>query len=71
VLTIGAQGELALNDEPLGAADLPGRMKARLAADSRKVVFFDVADGARYGAVVRVMDLVKGAGGRLAIVTKD
>ena len=36
-----------------------------------KVVFFDVADGARYGAVVRVMDLVKGAGGALAIVTRD
>jgi biopolymer transport protein TolR len=71
VLKIGAQGDLALNDEPVTAADLPARMKTRLHADSRKVVFFDVADQARYGAVVRVMDLVKGVGGRLAIVTRD
>jgi biopolymer transport protein TolR len=71
VLKVGAQGQLFLNDEPLAAADLALRMKARLAADRRKVVFFDVADQARYGAVVRVMDLVKGAGGRLAIVTRD
>jgi biopolymer transport protein TolR len=71
VLAIGDQGELALNGEPIAAGDLAAKMKLRLTATARKVVFFDVADRARYGAVVRVMDVVKGAGGTLAIVTRE
>jgi biopolymer transport protein TolR len=71
VLKIGAQGELALNDVPVAPGELEEKVRGRLLATSRKVVFFDVADGARYGSVVRVMDLVKGAGGGLAIVTRD
>ena len=36
------------------------------------MVFFDVDDDARYGAVVRYMDVVRGAGARtLGIVTRD
>ncbi len=71
VLKIGAGGELTLDEQPVGAAELAGKVTQRLAADAGKVVFFDVDDGARYGAVVQVMDLVKGVGGRLALVTRD
>jgi biopolymer transport protein ExbD len=71
VLEVGPQGQLTLNDVPVLAADLVPTIRQRLLISRRKVVFFDVADQARYDTVVRVMDLVKGAGGQLAIVTRD
>jgi biopolymer transport protein ExbD len=72
VLKIGAQGELLLNSEPVTPESLPGRVRQRLARDGQGAVLFDVDDDARYGQVIRFMDLVKGAGARtLAIVTKD
>jgi biopolymer transport protein TolR len=72
VLKIGPQGQLSLDAETVTPANLRQVMGQRLARDTDKVVFFDVDPDARYGAVIRFMDIVKGAGARkLAIVSKD
>jgi biopolymer transport protein TolR len=72
VLKIGPQGQLSLNDQPVEPAALRQRIAQRLASDPHKVVFFDIDDDARYGAVVRFLDLARGAGARaLAIVARD
>ena len=72
VLKIGAQGELLLDSQPITAAALPEKVKERLARDGQSAVFFEVDDDARYGVVIRFMDIVKGAGATtLAIVTKE
>jgi biopolymer transport protein TolR len=72
VLKIGAQGTLDLDGRRVEAADLPRTVMARLRRDGQRVVFFEADGEARYGVVVKVMDLVKGAGVEtLAILTKD
>jgi biopolymer transport protein ExbD len=72
VVKVGARGELEVNGEPVPPAALAARVRARLAQDPSRAVFFDASDGASYGAVVRAMDIAKGAGATtLAIVTKD
>jgi biopolymer transport protein ExbD len=72
VLKIGPEGQLTLNDQPVEPAALKQRIAQRLAADAHKVVFFDIDDDARYGAVVRFLDLARGAGARaLAIVARE
>jgi biopolymer transport protein TolR len=72
VLKVGPQGQLSLDAETVTPANLRQVMGQRLARDADKVVFFDVDPDARYGAVIRFMDIVKGAGARkLAIVSKD
>jgi biopolymer transport protein TolR len=72
VLKIGPQGQLSLDAETVTPGNLRQVINQRLARDADKVVFFDVDPEARYGAVIRFMDIVKGAGARkLAIVSKD
>jgi biopolymer transport protein TolR len=72
VLKIGPAGQLSLDAHTVTPAELRAVMRARLARDADKVVFFEVDDEARYGAVMRFMDVVKGAGAsKLAIVSKD
>jgi biopolymer transport protein TolR len=72
VLKVDREGQLSLDARTIPPADLREVMIQRLGRDADKVVFFEVDDDARYGAVVRFMDVVKGAGARkLAIVTKD
>ena len=72
VLKIGPGGELSLDAETVTPQKLREVMRARLSRDAGKLVIFDVDDDAHYGAVVRFMDIVKGAGARtLAIVTRE
>jgi biopolymer transport protein TolR len=72
VLKVGPEGQLTLGPDPVEPPDLREVITKRLASASQKVVFFDVDDDARYGAVVRYMDIVRGAGARtLGIVTRD
>jgi biopolymer transport protein TolR len=72
VLKVGPEGQLTLGETPVPPADLRAIIGKRLESASQKVVFFDVDDDARYGAVVRYMDIVRGAGARtLGIVTRD
>ena len=72
VLKVGPEGQLTLGEDPVAPAELRAVIGKRLQSASQKVVFFDVDDDARYGAVVRYMDIVRGAGARtLGIVTRD
>jgi len=72
VLKVGPQGQLTLGQDGVEPANLREVIQKRLGSASEKVVFFDVDDDARYGAVVRYMDVVRGAGARtLGIVTRD
>jgi biopolymer transport protein TolR len=71
VLKIDAHGTVTLGDRRVEAADLPRAVMAHVQGRP-SLVFFEADGEARYGAVVRVMDLVKGAGVEtLAILTKD
>jgi biopolymer transport protein TolR len=72
VLKVGPEGQLTLGTDKVEPVDLRDVIRKRLESASQKVVFFDVDDDARYGAVVRYMDVVRGAGARtLGIVTRD
>jgi biopolymer transport protein TolR len=72
VLKVGPQGQLTLGQDGVEPPNLREVIRKRLESASEKVVFFDVDDDARYGAVVRYMDVVRGAGARtLGIVTRD
>jgi biopolymer transport protein TolR len=72
ILKVDAKGQLTLGEDTVQPNDLRAVIGKRLEAAGQKVVFFDVDDDARYGAVVRYMDIVRGAGARtLGIVTKD
>ena len=72
VLKVGPQGQLTLGQDGVEPTNLREVIRKRLESASQKVVFFDVDDDARYGAVVRYMDVVRGAGARtLGIVTRD
>lgn len=72
VVRLDREGNLSLGGEPLALAGLAARVAERLAHARRKLVFFDIDDGANYGRAVKVMDLCKGAGAKtLGIVTRD
>jgi biopolymer transport protein TolR len=65
-----ANRELTVCGEPVQADGLAAALAARLRADRQKVVFFKAEDQARYGEVVRLMDLARGSGAKtLAVVT--
>lgn len=61
-VAIGKGGVVTINDQEVNKIDLAQRLKERLDRKREKVVFVDFDDEARYGDVVSVMDLVKGAG---------
>jgi biopolymer transport protein ExbD len=72
VVRLDAAGALSISGEPTAAEALPSRVAERLVHDRKKIVFFDVDDGASYGRAVKLMDVCKGAGAKtIGIVTRD
>jgi biopolymer transport protein TolR len=70
VVELTAKRELTVNGEPVQPEALAATLAERLRADRQKVVFFKAEDQARYGEVVRFMDVARGAGARtLAVVS--
>jgi len=70
VVSLAADGRVALGNEAIAFEAVPAAIAERLAHDRRKVVFFRIDDHARYGRAVKLMDLCKGAGAStLGIVT--
>jgi biopolymer transport protein TolR len=70
VISLAADGTIALGSEPVALEALAGAVAERIAHDRQKVVFFHIDDHARYGRAVKLMDLCKGAGAStLGIVT--
>ena len=66
-----ANREVTVNGQPVSVETLGQKLRDRLKARRRKVVFFKADDAALYGEVVRLMDVARGAGAEtLAVVTK-
>jgi biopolymer transport protein TolR len=73
VVEYTAKREITINTESVAFEAVGDRVRERLKfADRGKVVFFKIEDDALYGEVVKLMDIVRGAGAKtLGIVTKD
>jgi biopolymer transport protein ExbD len=61
-VTLKADNELWLNQQPISEADLQDWLEQNLPNRPDAVVFFDAADEANYGEAVRIMDLCRRAG---------
>ncbi|MCB9652965.1 MAG: biopolymer transporter ExbD [Deltaproteobacteria bacterium] len=62
VLTVGPEGALHLNDEPIDQDSLETRLRLVFKNRREKTVFFDVDDQIQYGDVVHLMDVCRAAG---------
>ncbi len=75
VVKLNADNTIALRvgeiEQPLNQAELADKISAQLNARRDKSVFVDASTLVAYGQVVTIFDLVKGAGGNLAIVETD
>ena len=70
VVSLAADGNIALGSEAIGLDNLAAAVRERLSHDRQKVVFFRIDDHTSYGRAVKLMDLCKGAGAAtLGIVT--
>ena len=70
VLSIAADGTVAINKEPVPRETLAVKMTDVLHARREKGVFFDIDDRANYSEVVKIMDDTRGAGAKvLGIMT--
>jgi biopolymer transport protein TolR len=62
IVSLTLQNRIYLNKEPLDAQSLALRLGEILKNRRDKTVFFSADDGAVYGEVVKVMDIVRNAG---------
>lgn len=70
VMTLGRDGSVKINRSVVERKDLPQKLPRMLAANKHKVLFFDAADGTKYGTAVALMDEARCAGAKsIAIVT--
>ena len=70
IVSLAADGTIALGSESVVLEALGSAVAERLAHDRQKVVFFRIDDHARYGRAVKLMDVCRGAGAvTLGIVT--
>jgi biopolymer transport protein TolR len=72
IVSIGADGRLQINREPITDAQLGDRMRELMAARSEKRVFFDIDDDSIYADAMHAMDVCRGAGAKtLGLMTKE
>ena len=71
VVHVNSSGSIFLNDEPVDVALLAAALGMRLQESTEKVVVLKADSRVSHGAVVEVMDILKGAGvKRLVVSTK-
>lgn len=71
VVTIAEDSRIAINGESVTVEQLPDKVRELMANRSKKLMFFNPADEAPYGDVVKVMDICKGSGAKtIGIMTK-
>lgn len=71
VVTVGEDERVAINGEPVALEALPDKVREIIQNRSKKLMFFNPDDNAPYGAVVKVMDICRGAGVKnIGIMTK-
>jgi len=64
IVTVGNDGKLFLNKDAIGSADvLIERLKKKVGPARDKTVFVKADKGARYGAVIELVDKIKTVGG--------
>jgi biopolymer transport protein TolR len=70
VITYKVGGAIAINQHPVTLTDLPTRLR-EIFAERRDKTLYILGDGKlRYGAIVEVMDIAKGAGvSRVGVIT--
>jgi biopolymer transport protein ExbD len=64
VVYVDAAGNIYLNDEPMDMGFLAAALKGKLAQNDDKAVILKADSRVSHGAVVEVMDIIKGAGAR-------
>jgi len=69
VLHIDANGAVYVNDQPMELPLLAEALRRRLEASADKSVVLKADSRVSHGAVVRVLDIIKAAGGRKLIVS--
>jgi len=70
VLLYHRDGTILINAETVPREQLADKMARILAARPDPIVFFDADSDAEYGGAVEVMDMAKGAGATLAVLTE-
>jgi biopolymer transport protein ExbD len=64
IVSVTPQNRIFLNKEELNAQTLALRLSEILKNRRDKTVFFSADDGANYGEVIKVMDIVRNAGAK-------
>lgn len=71
VITVGAQGEIQINQETFPDREFPERLRRMLVARGERRVYFDALDSVPYARAMQVMDLARGGGAaHIAVVTE-
>ena len=69
IVSIAADRELKINSETVTMSTLVPKLKHRIEASRKRIVFFQAEDEVPYGDVVRLMDLAKGSSDFRAILS--
>jgi biopolymer transport protein ExbD len=71
-MTVDKAGTIRVNKTVLEASQIVPRLPRMLAAQKRKVLYFDAHDEVSYGEAMEVMDLARNGGARsIAILTQN
>ncbi|MBN2575851.1 MAG: biopolymer transporter ExbD [Deltaproteobacteria bacterium] len=71
VITVGAKGEIQINQEAFPDREFPERLRRMLVARGERRVYFDALDNVPYARAMQVMDLARGGGAaHIAVVTE-
>lgn len=71
VIGLSEEGALTLNRKPLDKNALGDELARQLEYRDKKVIFIDIADSARYGEAVEILDIAKKNGAEVLGVMKD
>jgi biopolymer transport protein ExbD len=71
VVTVGARGEIQINQEAFPDREFPERLRRMLVARGERRVYFDARDDVPYARAMQVLDLARGGGAtHIAVVTE-
>ena len=72
VLTVRADGSVALNDVSVTDAELGDKLRRVFAARADQTLFFDADGAAPYGRAIEVLDVARGIGlATIAVLTEE
>lgn len=71
IVSFTSRGEIFLNRQRTSASALAARLPLLLKNRSDHTVFLSAEDDANYGETVQLMDIIRGAGGRIGIIPEE